>query len=125
MRQDLTSTTSDTYELKFQTFENVKPEYFLQMMKDFKTGIDGTATTSATRKIQFLRTMLRRGALRGFDVIAGQVGSTNNTHLQQIKEGLLSYFTPLNALNKKKRAMRCAMRKPRDVHLKRFAAQLR
>ena len=80
MRQDPASTTSETYELKVQTFENGKPEEFLHMMKDFKTGIDGKATLSATRKIQFICTMLRREALREFDVITGHVGITNNTH---------------------------------------------
>ena len=50
------------------------------MTKDFKTGTDGTATTSTTGKIKFLRTMLRGEALREFDVITGQVGSTKNTH---------------------------------------------
>ena len=34
--------------------------------------------------------MLRREALREFDVIVGQVVSTDNTHLKQIKNGLLS-----------------------------------
>ena len=58
MRRDPASTTSKTYELKVHTFENGKPEEFLQMMKDFKTGIDGTATTSATGKIKFLTTMI-------------------------------------------------------------------
>ena len=48
-----TSTTSDTYKLKVQTFENGKPEEFLHIIEDFKTGIDGTATTSATGKFNF------------------------------------------------------------------------
>ena len=56
--------------------------------------------------------MLRREALREFEVIVGQIGSMNNTHLKQIKGGLLSYLPPLNALNKHKRAVRHAMRKP-------------
>ena len=72
------------------------------MMKDFKTGIDGTGTISALGNIQFLRTMLRGESLREFDVIADQVGSTTNAHLKQIKEGLLRYFFSLNALNKAK-----------------------
>ena len=33
MRQDPASDTSDTYKLKVQTFENGKPEEFIQMMK--------------------------------------------------------------------------------------------
>ena len=47
------SATFNTYKLKVQMFENGKPEEFLQMMKDFKTGIDRTATTYATVKFNF------------------------------------------------------------------------
>ena len=63
MRRDPAPATFDTYELKVPTFENGKPEESLQMIKDFKTATDGTETTSTTRKIQFLRTMLCREAL--------------------------------------------------------------
>ena len=52
MHWDLVSATSNIYELNVQTIKNGKPEEFLQMMKDFKTGIDRTETTSATEKIQ-------------------------------------------------------------------------
>ena len=58
MRQDPASDTSDTYKLKVQTFENGKPEEFLQMMKNFKTDVVRTGTTSTTGTIQFIRTML-------------------------------------------------------------------
>ena len=90
MCRDPASATSKTYELKVQTFENGKPEEFLQMTKDFKNATDGTGTTSATGRIQFLRTMLRGEALREFDVISSQVGITTNGNLKLIKEGLLS-----------------------------------
>ena len=79
------------------------------MMKDFKTATDGTGTTSATRKVQLLRTMLHGEALREFDAIASQAASTTNGLLKFSKEGLLSYFYPINALNNQKRAMRRAM----------------
>ena len=112
MRRDPASAASETYKLKLQMFENGKPEEFLQMMKYFKTGTDVIETTYSPGNIQFLRTMLRREDLREFDVIASKVGSTTNGHLKHIKEGLLSYFFPINPLNKKKRAMGRAMRKP-------------
>ena len=60
MRQDPASSTPKTNELKVQMFENGKPEEFLQMWKELKTGIDGTGTTSVSGNIQLLRTMLRR-----------------------------------------------------------------
>ena len=50
MRRYPTSATSNTYNLKAQTFENGKPEEFLQMTKDSKTAVDGTGTTSVTGK---------------------------------------------------------------------------
>ena len=93
-------------------------------MKDFKTATDGTGTTSATGKIQFLYTMLGGEALREFDVLEIQVGSTTNGHLKSIKESLIGYFFPINGINKQKRAMRREMRKPQDILFKIFAAQL-
>ena len=100
MHQDLESNTSKTYELKVCTFENGKPEEFLQNMKDFKTSTDGTGTTSATRKIKFLHTMLHGEALREFNITTSKLCNTTNGNLKLIKEVLLSYFNPLNKLNK-------------------------
>ena len=80
-------------------------------MKYFKTATDGTETTSTTRKIQFLLTMLCGEALREFDVLKSKFGSTTNVHIKLIKEGLLGYPPPINALNKQKRAMRRAIQK--------------
>ena len=79
------SATSDTYKLEFYTFENGKPEEFLQGIKDFKTETDWTGTTSTARKIQFLRAMLCGEDLREFYILASQVGSTTNGHLKLIK----------------------------------------
>ena len=90
MRQDPPSTTSDTYKLKSQTFENVKPEEFLHMMKDFKKATDRMGTTSATGKIQLLCTILRREALQELYILAIQVGSTTNGNIKLIKEDLLA-----------------------------------
>ena len=86
MRRHPASATSETYELKIKTFENGKPEELIQMMKDFNTATDRTGTTSDNGKIQFLRTMLRGEALREFDVITSQVGSTTNGYIKLIKE---------------------------------------
>ena len=64
MRRDPESATSETYNLKVQTFKNGKPDEFLQIIKDFNTATYGMGTTSDTGKIKFLRTMLRREALK-------------------------------------------------------------
>ena len=94
MHQDPASATSEIYNLKFATFENGKLKKILQMMKDFKTATDGTGTMSATVKTNFLRTMLRGEALREFNALAYQVGSTTKDHLKLIKEVLHRYFSP-------------------------------
>ena len=71
-------------------------------MKDFNTTTDRTCTTPA---------MLCGEALRQFEVLAGQVGSTTNGNLKLTKEGLLRYFLPFITVNKQTHAMRHAMRK--------------
>ena len=93
-------------------------------MNDSKTVTDGTGTTSYTGKIHFLNTMLRREALREFNNLVGQVGNTNNGNIKLIKEILLGYFTPINALTKHKRTMKRAIRKPWDILFKIFDARL-
>ena len=55
---DSYSSTSETYNLKIDIFENSKPEEFLALMKNFKTTIDGTGTMSAPESINYLHTML-------------------------------------------------------------------
>ena len=88
MRRYPESATSKTYEQKPPTFNNVKPKEFLQMMNDFKTAIDGTGTTSSTGKSQLLCTMLHGEALRYFEVLESQVGSTTNVNIKLIKDSL-------------------------------------
>ena len=102
---------SKTYEVKVPTFANGKPEYFLQMMKEFKTATNGTGTTSATGKSHFLRTVLHGKSLIELYVLAGQVSSMTNGHLRLINEGLIGHFHPINALNKQKFVMRRSMQK--------------
>ena len=72
----------------------------MQTIKDFKTATDGTGTTSSTKTIHFLRTMLFREDLQEFDALAVQVVSTTNRHIKLIKKCLLVYFPPINTLNK-------------------------
>ena len=40
--QNPESANSETYELKIDTFDNIKQENFLDIMKKFNTAIDGT-----------------------------------------------------------------------------------
>ena len=68
--------------------------------------------------------MLCGQELREFDKLQSQYGGVINNHLKLIHKGLLEYFFPINALSKQKRVMRRAIRKPRSMTLKRFAARL-
>ena len=51
MRQNPSDSDPETYKLKIATFENGQPDEFLLLMKNFKTAIYGTGTTSAAGKI--------------------------------------------------------------------------
>ena len=92
MRRYPISATSKTYELKISTFGEGNPEEFLQMINKFKTGIDGTGTTTTPKRINYLRNLLNGEALRKFDELASQLTVMKNDHLNFIKEGLLGYF---------------------------------
>ena len=59
MGQNPASAASERYELKMATFKNVKPERFLMLLNNFKTEFDGTGTTSAEVKTNYLCMMLR------------------------------------------------------------------
>ena len=48
---------SEKYELEIATFENGQLEEFFALLKNFKTAIDGTGTTSVAGKINYLRTL--------------------------------------------------------------------
>ena len=109
--------------MKMTTFGDGQLEEFLALLKKLKTEIDETSTTSPSNQTNFLSPMLRGSSLREFEELSLQ-GKITNNDLKNIMEGLLDYFLPLNVISDQKRAMRCAMRKPCDMPIKRFATQL-
>ena len=60
-------------------------------MKNFKTAIDRTGTTTATRTIKCLRTLPSGEDLREYDELESKVLGKTNDHLNFIKEGLLVF----------------------------------
>ena len=92
MRRNPSDADSETYGLKIAIFEHGQPEEFLALMKNLKTAVDSTGTTSAAGKINYLRTLLRGGALRDFDKLEIHNNGTSNAHLKFTQEGLLRYF---------------------------------
>ena len=79
--------------MKISTFKNGKPEEFLVLTNNFKSEIDGTGTTSAPGRINYLLTMLHGESLQEFDELASQINGTTNANLNFIKERILGYFT--------------------------------
>ena len=55
---------------------------------------------TAKAKIQYIRMIFRVEAIRCFDVLCDQVGSTTIAHLNQVILGLGAYFFPVNYLSK-------------------------
>ena len=78
-------------------------------MKNFKRAVEETGTTTAAGKMHYLHTLLHGEAIWEFYELASHNSGTNNSRLKLIREGLLGYFPPINALSKKKRVMRCAV----------------
>ena len=105
------------------TFDDDQPEELLALMRDWEITTDRTGTTSASGRINDLRTLLRGEVLREFDELSQQ-GNTTNKLLKITPKGLLELFFPMNSLYKKKHTMRRAMRKPCDISFKRFEEQL-
>ena len=106
------------------TLDDGQPEEFVLILKNFKIATDGTYTTTPLVRINYLCTMLRVQELSEFNELYIQYGGLTNNHLRIIQEGLIYDLFPINSLSKHKRAMRRAMRKPRSMTFKRFAARL-
>ena len=62
--------------------------------------------------------------LRQFDSLSADVESTQTLNVDDIIKGLEQYFPPVNSLSKQKRAMRCQMKKTRNLTVRRYAAHL-
>ena len=56
--------------------------------------------------------------------MSSDVEGTNPLTAESIILGLAAYFPSVNLLSKQKRAMRCGMRKPHVIKVRRYAARL-
>ena len=94
------------------------------MTKDFKTNIDRTGTTSALGKNLIYTYNVSR--LSSERILSHRRSDwKHEQYTSKTNQGeFTQLLSPLNAINKQKRAMRRAMRKPRDLQFKRFAARL-
>ena len=100
--------------------ENVQPEDFLGILKNFKTVIDRNRAADVIGRINFLHMILHRESLQNFDELASKNNGKENSHLKEIQEGLLKYFTLINTISNKKSAMLRAMKNlaphVQDIH---------
>ena len=105
-------------------FENGNPKEILQGLKNFKKATKGTGTTTVTGRIKILRKLLRGGALQELHNLEIHNKGTTNSHIKEIKEGLLTYLFPMNIPINKNRHMFHSMRKPCVLPMKILASHL-
>ena len=74
--------------------------------------------------INYLHAMLCQQALKEIKELEIQNNVTENFHFNQIQEGLLRYFSLINALFNKNRAMCRAINRPCHVPFNTFAAKM-
>ena len=83
---------------------------FLFFVRNFNTTLAASETLEAGAKFQHLRTLVRREALRQFDLLCADLERTENLNVDYIIRGLAQYFPSVNSLPKQKRAMRRGMK---------------
>ena len=62
--------------------------------------------------------------MRQFDSLSANVEIYETLNVDYIIRGLAHYFPPVNTLSKKKRAMRCGIKKARNITVRRYAERL-
>ena len=77
--------------------------------------LEASGTLKNIVKIQYLLTLVRGNALHYFDTLSAEIRSARPETLPSINLGLGTYFFPVNALSKQKRAIYHGKRKPRGL----------
>ena len=77
----------------------------------FQMTLEASGTLSAGAKTQYLCALVHIETLCQLDTLSIEVGSMTSEHLKLIILVLVTYFPPVNAMSKQKRAMRRGMRK--------------
>ena len=92
MRRKPATSMSETYNINMSTFEDGQPEELLVLLKNSIIAKNGTGPMSAFVQTNYLRKMLRGGALREFGELSSQNSGTTNSHVKHIVEVLLGFF---------------------------------
>ena len=92
-------------------FDNGDPEEFLLFVHNSNTTLAESGKLDSDANFQYLCTIVRREALRQFDLLSADVEPTETLDTDCIIRGLAQYFYPVNLLSKQKRTMRGGMNK--------------
>ena len=84
--------------------------------------LEASGMLAANKNIQYLHILVRGEVLHQFDTLSSEVGFTNSENLKNIILGLGTYFFPVNALSKQKRAMRRVINKQKILKVRRYNA---
>ena len=82
-------------------FDNGEPEEFLLFVRNFNITLVASETLETGAKVQYLRTLVVREALRQFESLSADAESTQTLDADEIIKGLLQY-PPVNLLLKKR-----------------------
>ena len=124
LRIDTTYSTSDLYNFKMSLFDHGEPEEFLLFIRNFNMNLAATGTLDMDTEIQYIGTLVRREALYKFDLLSDDVENIETLNVYYYIKGLALYFSPVNSLSKKKRAMRHGMKKTDSPKVIRYAVRL-
>ena len=75
---------SDILKFKMVLFENGYPEGFLLFKHNYQIMLKVSGNITACAKIQYLRTLIYKEVIRGFETLCGEIGSSTTVHLKQI-----------------------------------------
>ena len=124
----LYTTPSDTdspqYEMTVPIFKTGTPERWLETRKSIDKVFLGLNLTSGPYQYQQVRRILQGDALATFDKAATKHGNETTNNLKLCLDEVTKHVFPNCALQKQKRYMRRALRKPRDMSIKEYDARL-
>ena len=98
LRRDMTSSTSYPYEFNISLYYNGEPETFFLFVINFNMTIAESGTLEAAVKVQYIRTLVIREALRQFDSLSVDLEIVNLITVKNITKGLPLYFLTVDSL---------------------------
>ena len=118
---------SITYEIQTYAFDEGPPEEWIEHIRTFRKLVKGQNVTTADSQFVMLKRLLQGKALLDFEQFFDEMSEEDQGTLKAV-EIMLRQITkelfPERALQKQKRAMRCYVRKPKDMTTSAFYARL-